>query len=715
MPFAMPFACSSMRNCGALLPAALLPAALLALPVAAAAEPAAAPAPLAAAPQVAEATTPAHDDAHPQAADDIIITAPFARDRFGLLTGVSVLDGTTLTREKRGTIGETLTAQAGVSATYFGPNASRPILRGFQGERVRVLTDGIGSFDVSNTSVDHAVVINPLLAERIEVLHGPTSLLYGSSAIGGIVNVIDTRIPRNVPSEPVHIEAMGDYGTAANEFNGSAIVDVPLTANLVLHLDGSYLNADDMKIGGYVLSAPLRAAAIANGADDVAALKGVIPNTAAETWNIAGGLAFIGENGNGGIAVSQYNNTYGVPIRYSIDPAIESEAVTIAMQQTRVDARAEFETGGGFVQQIKLRYGFADYQHSEIAEDGSIGTTFYNQGQEARIEFVQAQRGIWKGAFGAQLVTRNVDVIGDEAFLPRNATTQIGAFLLEEASFGVVKAEFGARIENSQVSAAMTGFSRSFTPLSASIGASVPIGGDNWRIGLDLAHTQRAPSAEELLADGPHGGTQAYEIGDPNFAMESSNGAELVLRGKGSGFTLEASAFYDQFSNFIYAQDTGAIIDDLPVYQALQADATYWGFEIQGTATITRISDWTLSANALADYVHAEIDSVGPAPRIPPFRVRGGVDFGNDAVTLQAEIEVGAAQDRVATFETTTPSYTLVNASATWTPWENRPGTYFIFAINNILDADARRAASFPKDYAPVPGRDFRLSFRVAL
>jgi iron complex outermembrane receptor protein len=696
-----------------LLGAALLPAFV---PTAVrAAEAAADPASAATQTQTAAADPGVHDDAHPQAGDDIIVTAPFARDRFGLLTGVSVLDGATLTREKRGTIGETLTSQAGVSATYFGPNASRPILRGFQGERVRVLTDGIGSFDVSNTSVDHAVVINPLLAERIEVLHGPTSLLYGSSAIGGIVNVIDTRIPRSVPTEPVHIEAMGDYGTAANEFNGSAIVDIPLTPNLVLHFDGSYLNADDMKIGGYVLSEPLREAAIANGAFDVAALKDSIPNTAAETWNVAGGLAFVGDSGNAGIAISRYSNTYGVPIRYSTDPAVEAEAVTIAMEQTRVDARAEFETGRGFVEQIKLRYGFADYQHSEIEEDGTIGTSFYNRGMEARVEFVQAQRGVWKGAFGAQLVTRNVDVIGAEAFLPRNSTTQIGAFLLEEATFGIVKAELGARIENSQVSAAMTGFNRSFTPLSASIGASVPLGGDDWRIGLDFAHTERAPSAEELLADGPHGGTQAYEIGDPDFGIERSNGAELVLRGKGRGFTLEASAFYDQFSNFIYAQDTGAIIDDLPVYQALQADATYWGFEIQGTVTVADIGSWTLTANALADYVNAEIDSVGPAPRIPPFRVRGGVDFGNDAVTLQAEIEVGAAQNRVATFETTTPGYTLVNASATWTPWTDRPGTYFIFAVNNILDADARRAASFLKDYAPVPGRDFRLSFRVAI
>ncbi|MGL4543100.1 MAG: TonB-dependent receptor, partial [Polymorphobacter sp.] len=271
------------------------------------------------------------------------------------------------------------------------------------------------------------------------------------------------------------------------------------------------------------------------------------------------------------------------------------------------------------------------------------------------------------------------------------------------------------RLEHSQVSSATTGFDRSYTPISVSIGASTALGSDDWRIGLELAHSERAPSAEELLADGPQDGTQAYELGDPDLKTESSNGVELVLRGRGRGFTLEASAFYDQFNNFIYAEQTGVIIDGLPVYQALQADATYWGFEVQGTVTLADFGGWTLRANALADYVNADIDAVGPAPLIPPFRVRGGFDIGNDAVTMAAEIEVGAAQNRVATFETTTPSYTLVNANITWTPWRNNPGNYFIFAINNILDADARRAASILKDYAPLPGRDFRLSFRMAI
>ena len=173
-------------------------------------------------------TVAAADDAHGLPSSDIIVTAPYARDRFGVLTGVSVLDGETLTREVRSTLGETLAEQPGVSATSFGPNASRPILRGFQGERIRVLEDGIGSFDVSNTSVDHAVAVNPMLVDRIEVLHGPTSLLYGSSAIGGVVNLIGNRIPRAIPDTPVHFDGLGTYGSASDEFSFAGALNAPI-------------------------------------------------------------------------------------------------------------------------------------------------------------------------------------------------------------------------------------------------------------------------------------------------------------------------------------------------------------------------------------------------------------------------------------------------------------------------------------------------------
>jgi iron complex outermembrane receptor protein len=286
--------------------------------------------------------------------------------------------------------------------------------------------------------------------------------------------------------------------------------------------------------------------------------------------------------------------------------------------------------------------------------------------------------------------------------------------MLQEATFGPVRGELSFRVENVSVSSAVAGVNRSFTPVSVSGGASVPLFSDNWRLGLDLAYAQRAPSAEELLANGPHLATRAFEIGDPDLNTESSFGGELVLRGKGSGFTFEASLFYNNFSNFIYEAQTGEVIDDLPVFQFFQDGAVYWGFEVQGSATVARFGDWTLNANALADYVNAEIDNAGPAPRIPPFRVRGGLDFGRDGLSYQIEAEYGAEQTRVADFETTTPAYTLVNASITWAPFVDKPGIYFVFAANNLLNENARRAASFLKDYAPIPGRDFRATLRFA-
>lgn len=227
---------------------------------------------------------------------NIVVTAIIPRKQGDILSGTTVITGEKLTRELRSTIGETLARQPGVSATSFGPNASRPVLRGFQGERVRILTDGIGSFDVSNTSVDHAVAINPLTADRIEVLRGPAALLYGSSAIGGVVNVIDSRIPRRVPDEPVHIDAIGTYGSASNERTGSGEVEIPLSDKFVVHFDGSYTKTGNLDTGSYILTPALRAQAAASGDPEIeglSTLRGKLPNSAAETWEVAGGAALI--------------------------------------------------------------------------------------------------------------------------------------------------------------------------------------------------------------------------------------------------------------------------------------------------------------------------------------------------------------------------------------------------------------------------------------
>lgn len=658
----------------------------------------------------------------------IIVTAPYSRDRATALSSVSVLQGIELTRELRATVADTLAHQPGVSTTSFGPNASRPILRGFQGERVRVLTDGIGSFDVSNTSVDHAVAINPQLADRIEVLRGPASLLYGSSAIGGVVNVLDKRIPREVPTEPLHVDILGTYGSVSNERSGAGVVELPIGDRLVLHADASYNRSDDLKIGGFVLSRPARAAALASeepAANDLAGLAGRLPNSAGRTWNVGFGAAFIDTGGELGIAVSRYDSLYGIPPRFDLATG-EGEPVQLAIRQDRIDARGALNGDGGFVDQIKFRFGFADYRHFELEPDGAIGTTFFNKGLEGRIELVQSTIDLggvsWRGASGLQIVGREFDVIGEEAFLPRSQSTQVGVFTFQEFDFGRVKAEVAGRYEHADVTSRLEDFrgspvdvARRFDLFSGSVGASVALF-DGWRIGLNLSHTERAPAAEELLANGPHVGTQAFEIGNPDFAKERSNGAELVLRGSGDRYSFEAALYVSRFSNFIYEEATGAVEDGLPVFQQRQAGARYFGFEIQGAVTAVQIGDTAIKVDALLDYTEAKLlGGLGPVPRIPPLRVLGGVSATGTRWDARAEIEHAFRQGRVANFETPTDAYTLVNLSASLRPFANRPNTALVVSVNNLFDVDARRHASFLKDFAPLPGRDFRISLRFAI
>lgn len=670
-----------------------------------------------------------YHDARPS---DIVVTALIPRRQGDILSGTSVVTGEELTRSLRTTIGETLSRQPGVSATSFGPNASRPVLRGFQGERVRILTDGIGSFDVSNTSVDHAVAINPLTAERIEVLRGPAALLYGSSAIGGVVNVIDSRIPRRIPDEPIHIDGIATYGTAADERTVSGKVEVPLGDKFVVHFDGTYNKTGDLDTGNYILSSDLRKQAAASSDPEIAALanlRGKLPNSAAESWEVAGGAALITDGGNLGFSVNHIDNFYGVPIRYPLDPGGEAEQVRLHMKQTRADLRGEVSTGGGFLDSIRLRAGFADYQHQEIEDTGDVGTTFYNQSVESRLEFVQAKRGGWDGAFGAQMFIRDFNVVGEEKFLPKNETQQFGVFTLQSLDLGHTRIEAGARFEHTILRAVADpdldnpAYDRSFNALSGSLGASHEII-PGWRLGLNLSRSQRAPSAEELFARGNHAGTQAFELGNPGFGKESSWGIEGTLRGQGPGYTVSLSGYHNWFDGYIYdsiADDSvcqavnGGAPLDFPCFQNNQAKARYYGLEAEATVKLAQVGNYALNFDGGADYVHATVVGSGPAPRIPPFRLLGGLEMASDRLTGRAEIEHSFAQNRTAATETDTSGFTLVNASLAFKPFASQPQTSIVLSANNIFDVEARRHASFLKDYAPLPGRDIRITARFGI
>lgn len=713
----------------------------LAIPAAAhAADPDTPAAPATPAPADAD-DAPAPGQTAPRDGEEIVVTGILPRSEKDVLAGTTVLSGDELTRNLRPSIGETLARQPGVSATSFGPSASRPILRGFQGERIRVLSDGIGSIDVSNTSVDHAVIIDPLLAERVEVVRGPSALLYGSSAIGGVVNVIDSRIPRAIPAGGYRVNAIGSYGTAADERSVGAAGDVSVGHGIVLHADGSYLKSGDLGIGGdYVLSSSARAAALAAAAgpttaDDPdfaasAALKDKLPNSAARTWTAGFGASLITDTGNLGISYSHYDSLYGVPIRYATESGQEQEAPRLSVLQNRVDLRGEVETGGGFLDRIRVRAGYANYRHFELEEDGAIGTAFYNKGLEGRLELLQGTRGGWSGASGLQYFHRDFEVDGDEAFLPRNQTSQLGFFTLQQIDLGALRAEAGLRYERTDLQASplqddLRFFSgkRSFDAVSGSAGLSYALA-EGVRIGLNLSRTERAPSAEELFARGGHAGTQSWELGNPDFRLEKSWGLEGTLHIHQDRFSFDASAYYNWFSNYIsdnqvdpsvcqdVADASGREVD-LPCFQYQQADARYYGFEADASFRLAQIGAYAINVDALGDYVRANIVDAGPVPRIPPARVLGGIEAQSDRLSIRAETEHVFAQDRIAPFETRTDAYTMVNASIGFKPIAGNDRVSLLVSANNLFDVEARRHSSFLKDFAPLAGRDIRATVRV--
>ncbi len=678
--------------------------------------------------------------AHSQPSTEIIVTAPYERDREMVATAVTVLQGDALQLQQRSTIGETLARQPGVSSSFFGPNASRPILRGLDNERVRVLTDGVGSFDVSNTSVDHAVAINPLLADRIEILRGPAALLYGSGAIGGVVNMRDLRIPREVPEGGPHVDAVAGYASAARERNIGASVNAPLGGGFVAHVDGSFFESDNYRSGGFVFSRELRDAAAEEGgevAEDAGAF-GRVENTAARTWDVAGGLAWVGQDGaNFGVAVSHLANRYGIPNGLEIghddhedDHADEDhdedhgdghgheeghghEDITLDMRQTRVDLRGAVPLDGAF-KELKVRAGWADYRHDEIENTGEIGTSFFNRSWEARVELVQAERDGWQGATGMQVFSRNFSAVGEEAYIPANQTRQFGLFTLQELDLGSLRLEASGRYEHSTVKSAAIGRERQFNAVSLSAGGSLQLG-EGWRLALSLARAERAPSAEELFANGAHAATRAFEIGNSNFRTERQLGAEAVLRGRGAGWRFELSGFFNRFDNFISLNATGDEEDELPVFQYAQTDARFYGFEVEGAVTLAQLGQTSIEATGLVDYTRADILGGGGAvPRIPPLRMIGGVEATGNAFGGRLEVEHATAQRRVAVFETATPAWTMVNASISWKPFGPEAQTTFMLQANNIFDVEARRHTSFLKDVAPLFGRDIRLSARVS-
>ncbi len=616
---------------------------------------------------------------------DVVVTAlPIKQALDKIIAPVSVLSGAALDAARAATIGETVAGEIGVQTTSFGAGAGRPVIRGLDGPRVGVLSNGLGSGDVSTLSQDHAVAIEPFLADQIEILKGPATLLYGSGAIGGVVNIVDGRIPRRLPDNGLSGRAELRGNTVADERTGMLRIDAG-AGNLAFHLDGAWRDAGDY-----------------------ATPDGTLANSFVESASAAIGASYIGESGFIGFAVTRFLSDYGNPA----EPGDDGEAgVTLDLAQTRHDLEAELRQPFAGFAALRVRLGHIDYRHTEFEGD-EVGTIFRNSGNEGRVELVHEPVGRWEGAFGLQFLDRTFKAIGDEAFIPGTSTRGHGLFAIEQTSFGRLDLELGARLER-QSSDPVDGATRAFTPLSVSLGGSFRVS-DQWHLSMNLDRAQRAPAEEELFSNGPHVATHAYEIGDRGLVEETANQAEIGLHFHSGHLEAKLAAYANRFDDHIHLVDTGEFEDDLAVRRWMQADARFRGFEAEVKASVTDTHGGRHVVRAWGDRVNARLRDGANLPRIAPARAGLGYIWNRNAWRAGIGIVHHFRQDRVAEFETGTAAFTLVDADVVHAFGGSDRFAWEVFAqARNLGNETARLATSYIKDVAPLPGRSFTLGVRA--
>ncbi|GAB6195116.1 TonB-dependent receptor [Lysobacter xanthus] len=660
--------------------------ALLALALAAAL-PAAAAEPAAPEPQV--------DNRHkdPAELDRVVVTAaPNRATAEELVRPVDVLGGERLDEARGATLGETVTGLPGVQSSNFGAGVGRPIIRGLEGGRVGVLSGGLSSQDVSTVSQDHAVGIEPFLADQIEVLKGPATLLYGSGAIGGVVNVVDGRIAERPLDKTVTGRAELRHDTVNDGFTGMARVDASgADGTLVLHADAVYRDQGDYAIPG----------------------GGRQANGFVDTKAAALGISRVGAQGFAGVAVSRFEDAYGNPGEPG-DTATGVGSVSLRMRQNRVEAKAGLDREFGLFNGLRASIGGTDYEHVEYEGD-EVGTRFLNKATEGRVELTHAALAGWSGAVGLQGLDRTYQAIGEEAFVPRTHTRGWGLFVTEQRKFDALQLDVGARLDRVSATPA-TGASREFSPLSLSAGAAWRFN-EAWRLSLNLDRAERAPGEEELFANGPHVATLSYEIGNPGLRKERANGAELGLHFHGGRVDAKLAAYQTRFDGFVYLADTGLTADvggeSLPVRQWSQSDARFRGIEGEVLAHLVDVDAGRLDARVFGDRVRATLDDGGNLPRIAPARLGAELRWRSDAFRASIGATHAYRQDDVAAGETATPGYTLVDAHAAWHLDYGSTGVEWFVDGSNLTNQVARVHTSFLKDRVVLPGRGVNFGVRV--
>lgn len=645
----------------------------------------------------ANAQTP-QDPAGDEVEDVIVTGAPFGISARATTIATTVLDEEELASAPAVSLGDLVNGLPGIRSTDFAPGASRPVIRGLSGPRVQVLTNGVGLIDASSVSPDHQVATDPMESNRIEIVRGPATLAYGGTAIGGVVNVLDGRIPDALP-DGIDGQVAGQTSSVDDGWavGGRATFGLGPVA---ISVDGVKKDSDDYDIPAPSISARLAARDGLTRED-----TGMQANSFSELETVGIGASWIGSRGYIGASYKDLSSTYGV---------VAEDGVFIQLDQTREDVRGELRFDGGPFQKVTGSYGRADYTHTEFEGPGEPGTVFTSDGQEARVDLVQTNRGGWNGAVGVQVLERDFAAIGDEAFVPTSAVEERGIYTVQRLDREGWGLEGGLRYDRREVGA---------VPLAG--GARIDRDFDNWSgsaaaflrprpglfVGASLAHNERAPSEVELFADGLHIATAAYETGDPTLDKETVNTLEGTVHYDAGRFRGDLHVYASRYDGFIDERPTGAVFtddgEDFPVFAFVQTDAEFKGFEAEAGYDLWSSGGRTLALEAAADYVDADTD-LGPAARIPPWSLTGRLAYSSTPVDATLEVRHVGEQDQLADFELATDSYTLVNLRGAWRPLSDRNVTVFAEA-RNLFDEEAREHVSFLKDIAPLPGRNLRV------
>lgn len=609
---------------------------------------------------------------------------------------ITVLSEQELKQKQSSTIGETLSNIPGVTTNRYSPLASRPIIRGLGGPRVKVLENGLSAMDVSTISVDHVVSIDPIQAEQIEIFRGPVTLLYGSEATGGLVNVVNNRIPQAIPTN-----FGSDYYASYNSNSNEGLLSMQLDGGLekmAFQLDASHRDANDY-----------------DSAD------GRIRNSFYDSLNVNAGTSFVDDWGFVGISFGRFDSTHGIPF----NPDEPDELPFIETEQDKISLSSRVDDPFEGISSLSLQLAYNDYTHTEFEGVAEPGTIFDNEQLEGRVELQHKSIGIFNGTIGSQFGYRNVNARGDEAFLPKTDRKYAAVFILEETDLNDdLHLEVGARLEHQQHDSVNVGeVTHNMYSLSSGL---------HWHfiesvaMGLNAGRSQRGPAAEELFSNGPHLATGTFEIGQNTLGEETVNSLDLSFYKEQGRWQWNVNLFVNYIEDFIFLQGQDTNVDGIAdevdedgnlggeflLVRYEQDDAVFYGFEFETGLNLYSGSEGIIDTRLFADYVKGQLTNGDNLERISPARIGAGLDYTKDNLSAGIEWTQFLAQNDNGDLETDTGGYTLLNLSADYRVVNDGDRRLSVFArANNLLDEDGRLHTSFIKDRSPIMGTSVMVGF----